>query len=58
MYRPKMVPSNYTLQAGTKKRIKIVQTKLHLQKKNNEKKKDFNVQVCSYRFVNETIAVA
>lgn len=57
MYRPKMVPSNYTLQAGAKDWIKIVKTKHHLRKK-QWKKLISNVQVCFYRFVDETIAVA
>ena len=52
-----MVPSNYTLQAGAKDWIKIVKTKHHLRKK-QWKKLISNVQVCFYRFVDETIAVA
>ena len=54
MYRPKMIPSNYTLQAGAKDWIKIVLTKLHL-RRNNENW--FQRAGLLYRFVDETIAI-
>ena len=49
-----MVPSDHTLQASAKDWIKIVLTKLHLDRENEYR---FQQAGVFYRFVDETIAI-